>query len=243
MQASIHSRKNVRLKWFDIDNIPFKIENKIEIIYSSGNVEQNLIKRTIDFQYIFNEINSEIPQSDIIIFQNDLPANYAKTNGSKGNKFLTEPQENTVVVVNDRIVEVKKGKEKITHQPPKYPDTRIKEIKIVERIDKVKRKVTFKNESNEKIDYLEVKLIETKDIRFVKSNLEPKEKDAPEYTWGMSIEPESSVSIEFELSNHVIKTYEILKPIKNENIDDIQEIQQVQQIYQQTENEFPFPEG
>ena len=243
MQASIHSRKNVRLKWFDIDDIPFKVENKIEIIYTSGNVEQNLIRHSVDFQYIFTELDSEIPQSDIIIFQNDLPANYAKTNGSKGNKFLTEPQQNTLLTVNDRILEVKNGKEKISHQPPKYPDARIKEIKIVERIDKVKRKVSFKNEANEKIEYLELKLIETKDIRFVKSNTEPKEKDAPEYTWVISIEPESTVSIEFELTNHVIETFEIEKVNKGDVQEDLQDIQQVQQIYQQAEKEFPFPEG
>ncbi|HUX98183.1 MAG TPA: hypothetical protein VMV49_01395 [Candidatus Deferrimicrobium sp.] len=212
MRANLHSRENVRIKWFDLKDIPFLIERKLEISYSTSSVEDNVNTYTLSFQYFFKEVeNTQIPLSDIIIFENSLPATYAKTAGSKGNKFFTEPQSDSIVLVTDRIVELIKGKEDITREPPTYPNPRIKEIEVREREDTVKRKITFKNELNEQIEHVELKLVETKDVRFLDANPAPLKKDPPEYIWTFSIDPETTYSIELKIHTHIRKTFEIEK--------------------------------
>ncbi|MBD3226928.1 MAG: hypothetical protein GF329_01970, partial [Candidatus Lokiarchaeota archaeon] len=182
MRASLRSRKSVRLKWFEVKDINFQIKRKLEVSYSINTVENNVNTHTPKMEYIFKDVNNKnIPSSDIIIFENELPATYARTSGSKGNKFTTDPEIDPVVRVIDRIVELKKGKENISREPPEYPDMRIKEIEIREREDSLKRKLTFKNETDDKIEYLEFKFMETKNVRFVNSNPEPINRDPPEY--------------------------------------------------------------
>ena len=212
MRASLYSRKNVRIQWFNLKEVPFSIERKLEISYSTSSVESNINNYTPNIQYVFTQVaNTTIPYSDIIVFENNLPTTYAKTTGSKGNKFSTEPQSDPIVTVADRIVELEKGKENISREPPTFPNPRIKEIEIREREDTVKRKISFKNDSNDKIDHLEFKLVETKDVRFVSSTPEAMKKDPPEYSWTFSIEPESTYSIELRFQTHIRKTFEIEK--------------------------------
>ena len=212
MRANLHSRENIRIKWFDLNELPFSLERKLEITYSTSSVEENVNNYTPNFQYFFKEVaNTQIPLSDIIIFENNLPATYAKTVGYKGNKFSTEPQSDSIVLVTDRIVELIKGKEIIAREPPSYPNPRIKEIEVREREDTVKRKLSFKNDSNEPIEHVELKLVETKDVRFMDSNPAPLNKDSPEYIWTFPIDPEASYSIELKFHTHIRKTFEIEK--------------------------------
>jgi hypothetical protein len=211
MRASLHSRKNIRLKWFDLKDIDYKTEYKIDLSYTSHSVEENLRNHTAYSKYIFFHVEQEVPQSDIIIFEKDLPASYAKTAGSKGNKFSTESKSDPSLTVKDRIVELQKGKEKITRQPPSYPSSRIKEIEVRERKDTVKRKIIFENETNDKKEHIECKFVETKDVRFTSSNPKVSKKDPPEYCWTFEIEPEGSYVIEIELEVHIIQSFEIEK--------------------------------
>ncbi|MFX1296175.1 MAG: hypothetical protein ACFFD2_15160 [Promethearchaeota archaeon] len=212
MRASLNSRKNVRIKWFDLKDVSYSIERKLEVSYSTGSVENNINNYSPSFQYNFKEVtNTQIPQSDIIIFENNLPATYARTGGSKGNKFSTELQNDPIVLVTDRIVELSKGKENITREPPEYPNPRIKEIEIRERDDTVKRKISFKNDSNEIVNNFELKLVETKDVRFIDGNPDATKKDPPEYIWTFSIDPEATYSIELKFQTYIRKTYEIEK--------------------------------
>ncbi len=219
MRASLNSRKNVRIKWFDLKDVAYSIERKLEISYSTGSVENNINNYTPSFQYNFTEVaNTQIPQSDIIIFENSLPATYAMTVGSKGNKFSTDLQSDPIVLVTDRIVELVKGKENITREPPAYPNPRIKEIEVREREDNVSRKISFKNDSDEKIEHFELKLVETKDVRFSSSTPPAVKSDPPEYLWTFSIEPESTYAIELKFQTHIRKTFEIEKePPPNRN--------------------------
>jgi hypothetical protein len=219
MRASLHSRKNVRIKWFDLSNVPYLVERKLEISYSTTSVESNINNYTPELQYVFTQVDTAtIPSSDIIIFENNLPATYATTVGSKGNKFTTEPQSDPIVIVTDRIVELVKGKENISREPPAYPNPRIKEIEVRERDDTVNRKITFKNDSSETIDHFEFKLVETRDVRFGTANPEAMKSDPPEYTWTFSIEPESTYAIELKFQTHIRKTFEIEKePPRNKD--------------------------
>lgn len=218
MRASLNSRKNVRIKWFDLKDVPYSIERKLEISYSTSGVENNMNNYTPSFQYNFTEANAQIPQSDIIIFENSLPATYAQTVGSKGKKFSTDLQSDPIVVVTDRIVELVKGKENITREPPAYPNPRIKEIEVREREDIVSRKISFKNDSDEKIEHFELKLVETKDVRFSMANPPATKSDPPEYLWTFSIEPEATYAIELKFQTHIRKTFEIEKePPPNRN--------------------------
>ena len=63
MRASLNSRKNVRIKWFDLKDVAYSIERKLEISYSTGSVENNINNYTPSFQYNFTEVaNTQIPQ-------------------------------------------------------------------------------------------------------------------------------------------------------------------------------------
>ncbi|MHA1360147.1 MAG: hypothetical protein ACTSRC_18660 [Candidatus Helarchaeota archaeon] len=75
----------------------------------------------------------------------------------------------------------------------------------------VSRKITFKNDSSEKIEHFEFKLVETKDVRFSSANPNAVQSDPPEYTWKFSIDPEVSYAIELKFQTHVRKTFEIEK--------------------------------
>ncbi|MHA1733140.1 MAG: hypothetical protein ACTSU5_14425 [Promethearchaeota archaeon] len=209
MKATLTSRKDTRLKWFELKDVPFRVEWKLEVIYYPSNVEDNAREYTPKFHYVFLEVARDLPQSDIIIFQDELPTAYARTSGTRGNKFATEPQDDPSVSVTDRIVELVKGKEKITREPPAYPDPRVKEIEVREREDVVKRKLTFKNDDPEGVEVVEFKLVETKDVRYIGATPAPTSQDKPEYTWTFPIEGEGTYAIELELKTLLRKTFEI----------------------------------
>ena len=211
MRANLYPRKNIRLKWFELKNVSFYLMRKLEISFSTSSVENNINHYTPLLEYIFKGVDKEVPKSDLIIFEDGLPSSYAKTVGLIGNKFSTEPQMDPVIIITDRIVELIKGKEDISREPPAYPNPRIKEIEVREREDSIKRKLTIKNDSSEIIDPFELKLVETKDVRFIRSNPDPMKKDPPEYTWEFSIQPESNYTIEIQFQTHIRKTFEIEK--------------------------------
>jgi len=212
MRANLIARNNIQLKWFELKEIPYSIERKLEISYSPDSVENNINNYTPSFLYLFKNINTvQIPQSDIILFENNLPTIYAKTVGIKGNKFSTDLQNDPIILTTDRIIELIKGKEKILREPPEYPNPRIKEIEIREREDIIKRKISFKNDSDDKIEQFELKLVETKEVRFINANPEPSKKDPPEYLWTFSIDPETTYSIELQFQTYLRKTFEIEK--------------------------------
>lgn len=241
MKASLYSRSNVRLKFFNEDNKDYLIKRKLAVTYDQYRVETDSIKHYVTYEYVFTGIDNSVPQSEIIIFSKDLPVSYEKTTGIKGNKFSTEPKNDLGIEVKDLIVSLEKGEEKITRRPPEYPDPRIKEIETREQQITVKRKITFVNNTTEKIEDLEFILTETKDIRFKSSTPKPSEEDRPEYKWKINIDGEQSVSVEIELSFIKVKTFEIEKPVKGQQDlhDDFSQVQQ-QMI---SEEQAYFPEN
>ncbi len=239
MKASLYSRSNVRLKFLNQESVSYKVLRKFSLKYNTHSAQQDAGNHSATYEYIFTGVNEAIPQSDIIVFANDLPVTYAKTTGSKGNKFSTKSAVDLDIEVKDMLVSLEKGKEKITRHPPEFPDSRIKEIETREQDFEIKRKITFKNTSTEKVESFEFVFTETKDIRFKSSTPKPGEKDLPEYKWIFDIEPEKSVNIEIELSAKIIKTFEIEKPNSGKQEDEFPHFQQsVEQAYfQENENQ------
>lgn len=218
MKANIPSRNNVRVKWFAQENVEYTIEHLLELSYSTYTVEQNEHDHTVQFKYVFTNMDAEVPATDIIVFQSGLPTAYARTAGTRGAKFATDLQEDPDVEVKDRIVELTQGKDKITREPPEYPDPRIKEIEIREREDKVKRKILIKNTGINALGHVELKLVETKDVRYVGASPEPNKAEAPEYTWIFQVPAEQSVALDLEFTSRVRKTFKIERerPEKNQ---------------------------
>ncbi len=214
MKATLHSRKNSRLKWFELANIPFRVERKLEVTYNTSSVESNLHTHTPTFEYVFTEVTKDLPSSEIIIFENQLPTAYARTNGTRGSKFSTQPQPDPILAVKDRIVELTQGKESIKREPPEYPDPRIKEVEIRERTDDIKRKLAFVNESPESIDHMTFKFIATKEVRFISATPAPTTTEPPEYSWTFVIPPEGTYSIELDLKTFVRKTFNIEREVE-----------------------------
>ncbi|MFX0101844.1 MAG: hypothetical protein ACFFCS_19925 [Candidatus Hodarchaeota archaeon] len=213
MKATLESRKSVRLNWFKQEKIPFVIKRRTSISYSTSSVSYNDQSQDIYMQYEFSGLEKPIPSTSIIIFQNELPQSYLHTSGSIGKKILTDEINDTDITVKDRIVKMEQGEEKITTKPVQPHETHIyKEIQIHERLDTIKRKILFKNESANLIKNLEVTFLENKEVSFKESTPAPEKSDPPEYEWNLEIPADGSVSIEITMEVAVKSTYKIERP-------------------------------
>jgi hypothetical protein len=216
MKATLLPRENVRLAWFKLDNVKFQNDRKVELLYAESNLEQDAISRSGTFQIVFQDVPKQVPASQIIIFDKalGLPQSYSKTSGSVGSRLSTDWQDDLDVEMTDRLVNYETGKETIKIEPPPpHLRSRLKEIEIRERDDIVTRKLVVKNLTARLIESLQVKLYESKDIRFEKSKIEPSKRDPPEYTWLINVQPDASSTVEFTLKLHVTKTFEIEKEL------------------------------
>jgi hypothetical protein len=220
MKATLESRKSVRLNWLKLENIKFTRVRTAEWSYSLGNVAENQRNINVQMQFLFNSIMQPVPQTNIIIFEHDLPQSYTKTEGTIGDKFLTEKTADMDVKITDRIVKLEQGEEKITTKPVlPHETTQYKEIQIHERTDKILRKLTLKNESAQAVQKLELIFIENKEIRFLQSNPAPTVKDPPEYRWIVQIPPDGTITIELALESYSKITYKIERDkVKTANI-------------------------
>lgn len=216
MKATLESRKSVRLNWFTQNNVPFSAKRELDFSYTLGNVQYNEISHTVYLHYVFTNLENPIPDTKIIIFDGGLPQSYLHTIGSVGKKISTDKIVDGDLTVMDRIVKVDQGEDKITTKPvPPFESHLYKEIQIHEREDRVKRKITIKNESDQPIKDLEVTFIENKEVNFSESIPTPEKVDAPEYSWMITIPGGSTASIELNVVSHQKNTYKIEKPHKN----------------------------
>lgn len=210
MKATLESRKSVRLGWLKLDKIKFNKLRTVNWNYSLSSVEQDEININIYMQYEFIGINQAVPKTKIIIFEQELPQSYTQTDGSIGDKFLTEKTLDSDIMITDRIVKVEQGEEKIITKPVlPYEAQQYKEIQIHERTDKVFRKLIFKNETANNISNIEAVFIENKEIRFIQANPNPTKVDSPEYKWNLVIPASNSISIELVLETYTKNTYKI----------------------------------
>ncbi|MHA1378716.1 MAG: hypothetical protein ACTSRG_10075 [Candidatus Helarchaeota archaeon] len=211
MKATLYPRKKVRLEWFKFQNVPFEINRESEVKYSVSSAQLEKLVHSTQIQYIFNNLNKEIPQTDLIILEQGLPTMYSRTPGSVAGKLASEKQIDTSLEITDLLVKVERGKEEIKRVPPEHPDPRIKEIETRTRKDLIQRKITVKNISNKRVNKLTLKYIDVKEVRYESSNPEPDKKDLPEYIWEISLDPDQSVSIELKVVVEIIKTFRIEK--------------------------------
>ena len=213
MKATLESRKSVRLNWFSQENVPFTIKRRTSISYSTSSVVYNEQAQDIYMHYEFSGLLKPIPNTSIIIFQNELPQSYLHTPGSVGKKILSDEINDTDITVKDRIVKMDQGEEKITTKPVQPHESHLyKEIQVHERLDTIKRKILFKNESANPIKNLEVTFLENKEVSFKNSTPPPGTSDPPEYKWSIEIPADGSVSIELTLEVNVKSTYKIERP-------------------------------
>jgi hydroxyacyl-ACP dehydratase HTD2-like protein with hotdog domain len=212
MRATLESRKAIKLNWFKQENVPFQIQKSMDWSYTLNTVQNNEITRNVNNQYTFLNIQQPIPETNIILFENELPQCYLKTTGSVGDKFQSDKTSDTEIEVIDRIVKVDTGETIINTKPPlPHEAHRYKEIQIHERKDKILRKLTFKNKSVQIVKAMKASLIETKEIRFLESSPAVTKKDPPEYHWIFDIPPEGSFTIEISLESFTKSTYSIEK--------------------------------
>jgi hypothetical protein len=209
-------RENVRLGWFKAEGIKFQHDRKVEIAFSSSELQLDTISRHGTFQIIFQDVPKQVPASQIIIFDKGLglPQSYNRTTGSVGSRLSTDWQEDLEIEITDRLVSYDQGKEEIKIEPaPPHLRNRLKEIEIRNRDDIIVRKIIVKNLTARGITDLKVILFENKDIRFVKAKTEPTKKDPPEYTWNVNVQPDATSTVEFTVKLHVTKTFEIEKDL------------------------------
>ncbi|MHA1298565.1 MAG: hypothetical protein ACTSO9_03880 [Candidatus Helarchaeota archaeon] len=211
MKATLYPRKKVRLEWFKFENVPFEINRESEVKYNVNSAQMDKLTHSTKIQYIFNNLNKDIPQTDLIILEQGLPTMYSRTPGSVAGKLASEKQIDTSLEINDLLVKVDRGKEEIKREPPEHPDPRIKEIETRTRKDLIQRKITIKNISNKRVEKLKLKYIEVKEVRYDSSIPEPDKKDLPEYIWEVSLDPDQSVSVEIKVIVEIIKTFRIEK--------------------------------
>ncbi|MBD3189663.1 MAG: hypothetical protein GF308_03420 [Candidatus Heimdallarchaeota archaeon] len=215
MKANLGSRKSVRLQWFEQEKVPFSLKYSLGHSYYSTTVMTNELRPQIFQQYVFSGLETPIPSTNIILFEEGLPQSYLKTTGSIGKKFSTLETVSSDLTVIDRIIKVDQGDEKITKKPVSpHEANKYKELQIHERQDKISRKITIKNETIRPIKELEVTFIENKEIRFLKSNPPAHESDPPEYTWKLEIPAEESVIIELTIEYYFKHVYKIEKEEK-----------------------------
>ncbi len=211
MKATLYPRKKIRLEWFKFESVPFEINRETEIKYAVSSAQYDKLTHMTKIQYIFNNLNKDIPQTDLIVMEKGLPTLYSRTPGSVAGKLSSEKHDDTSIEINDLLVKVERGKEEIKREPPEHPDPRIKEIETRRRKDLIQRKITLKNISNKRVQNLKLKYIEVKEVRYESSVPEPTKKDLPEYIWEISLDPDQSTSVELSVVVEIVKTFRIEK--------------------------------
>nr|MDO8114543.1 hypothetical protein [Candidatus Sigynarchaeota archaeon] len=212
MKITLDSRKSVRLNWFKQENVPYSIMRELELSYTLDSISQDLLYQTIKKHYMFSTLTQPIPETKIILFDEELPRGYLSTKGSIGDKISTENDEDLDMKVTDRIMKLDQGEEKITTRPVPPAEAHIyKEIQVRERRDKIKRKISIKNDTDKLIKEAIVTFIETKEITFVDSAPKVSKSAPPEYKWSIEIPAGATVSIELQVETYTKTTYKIEK--------------------------------
>ncbi len=235
MKATLLPRQNVRLIWFKVETVKFQTERSLEFTFSTYDAQQATINRSAKFQYVFTDLPKQVPASQIVIFDKalGLPQAYSQTTGSVGSRLSTTWETESELEIVDRLVSYTEGKEHIKIEPPP-PNMRqrLKEIEIREREDTVIRKITMKNLTEREMGYVQIHLIENKEVRFESTKTEIFKKDPPETIWKVGVPADGSTAVEFTLKIHLIKTFEIERePTKKDHENEDQPTPEAPQQY------------
>ncbi|MBY8982393.1 MAG: hypothetical protein KGD57_05565 [Candidatus Lokiarchaeota archaeon] len=210
MKANVPTRKKIKLDWFK-SKCNLNIEREIKIQYTAVNVSYNKINWDVIIRYILikeGEVK-EIPiNSPMTLYKDNLPFLFLNTAGTIGNKIISEDLIDDDIKVDDDVVNIIEGIEKVTYEDARDPK---EHIEVRTRHDKVTRKITIENKLNDDIGLI-LDFKQTKDISYVSSEPEPSEIEEPNYKYHINIPSEQKYSIILEIKAKIVSRVTKTKP-------------------------------
>ncbi len=210
MKANVPTRKKIKLNWFK-SKCDLNIEREINIQYTATNVSYNKINWDVIIRYILVKQGDikEIPvNSPMTLYKDNLPFLFLNTAGTIGNKIISEDLIDDDVKVDDDVVNINEGIEKVTYEDARDPK---EHIEVRTRYDNISRKITIENKLNDDIQLI-LDFKQTKDIIFVSSEPVPSEIEEPDYKYKINIPSEQKSSIIIELKAKIIARVTKIKP-------------------------------
>jgi hypothetical protein len=210
MKANVPTRKKIKLNWFK-SKCALTIERKIAVEYNTNSVVYNKITRDVLVKYILTSEGDpkEIPaNSPMTLYKDGLPFLFLSTSATIGNKIISEELIDSDISVDDDIVIVNEGEDKVTYEDAHDPK---EHIEVRTRLDKITRKITIENKLENEIE-LDLNFKQTKDISFIKSQPDPSEVEEPNYKYNIIIPSEQKSSVILDLQAKIVKRVTRIKP-------------------------------
>ncbi len=210
MKADVPTRKKIKLNWFK-SKCNLTIERKVVIEYNENSVTYNKITWDVLVKYILTkeEDPKEIPTgSPITLYKGGLPFLFLSTSASIGNKIISEELIDSDITIDDDIVNVSEGEDKVTYEDAKNPK---EHIEVRTRLDKISRKIALENKLDNEIT-LELNFKQTKDVTFIKSQPEPSIVEEPNFKYTIKIPSEQKSSVIIDLQAKIVKRVTRIKP-------------------------------
>ena len=210
MKANVPTRKKIKLNWFK-SNCALSIERKIAIEYNTNSVTYNKITWDVLVKYVLTKEGApkEIPaNSPMKLYKGGLPFLFLSTSTTIGNKIISEELIDSDIVVDDDIVNINEGEDKVTYEDARDPK---EHIEVRTRLDKITRKITIENKLDNEIE-LELNFKQTKDVSFIKSQPEPSKVEEPNYNYIIKIPSEQKGNVILDLQAKIVKRVTRIKP-------------------------------
>jgi hypothetical protein len=210
VKADVPTRKKIKLNWFK-SKCALSIERKIAIEYNTNSVVYNKITWDVLVKYVLTKEGDpkEIPaNSPMTLYKGGLPFLFLSTSATIGNKIISEELIDDDIAVDDDIVNVAEGEDKVTYEDAHDPK---EHIEVRTRFDKITRKVTIENKLENEIE-LELNFKQTKDVTFIKSEPAPTETEEPNYKFKLKIPTEQKSSVILDLQAKIVKRVTRIKP-------------------------------
>ena len=210
MKADVPTRKKIKLNWFK-SKCALNIERKIAIEYNTTSVNYNKITWDVFVKYVLTKEGDpkEIPaNSPMTLYKGGLPFLFLSSSASIGNKIISEELIDSDIAVDDDIINVSEGEDKVTYEDARDPK---EHIEVRTRLDKITRKITIENKLENNIE-LELIFKQTKDITFIKSEPEPTIKEEPNYTYKINVSSEQKSSVTLDLQAKIVTRVTRIKP-------------------------------
>ena len=210
MKADVPTRKKIKLNWFK-SKCNLIIERKVVIEYNANTVTYNKITWDVLVKYILTKEGDpkEIPAgSPMTLYKGGLPFLFLSTSASIGNKIISEELIDSDIKIDDDIVNISEGEDKVTYEDAKNPK---EHIEVRTRLDKISRKITLENKLDNEIT-LELNFKQTKDVTFIKSQPEPSTIEEPNFKYTIKIPSEQKSSVIIDLQAKIVKRVTRIKP-------------------------------
>ena len=170
MKANIPTRNKIKLNWFK-SRANIDIERNINTQYDSNSVTYNKHNWEVSVKYVLVKEGDpkEIPvNSPMTLYKGGLPFLFLSTSGIIGNKIISEELIDDDVKVDDDIINVEEGEEKVTYEDAIDPK---QHIEVRTRLDKITRRITIENKLDNDIALI-LDFKQTKDVSYIKGILE-----------------------------------------------------------------------